>query len=67
MATWDGYTIVSLYSNCTVQVELMMREAQGLWHGTTHVGMGKTRTSKGVTYVVARYWPPNNMVDQVAF
>ncbi|CZT25652.1 uncharacterized protein RCC_11321 [Ramularia collo-cygni] len=38
--------------------------AQCVWHSTTHLGMGKAKSKSGLTYVVARYTPPGNIVGQ---
>ncbi|KAK5113036.1 hypothetical protein LTR85_011058 [Meristemomyces frigidus] len=40
---------------------------QCLWHGTTHVGMGKAKAQNGSTYIVARYWPQGNMAGERPF
>ncbi|KAK5742033.1 hypothetical protein LTR17_003541 [Elasticomyces elasticus] len=36
--------------------------AQCVWRGTTHVGMAKARARDGSAFVVARYWPPGNVL-----
>lgn len=41
--------------------------AQCLWHGTTHVGMGKAKSKDGATYIVARYTPQGNMAGEQPF
>ncbi|KAK4950655.1 hypothetical protein LTR10_010648 [Elasticomyces elasticus] len=37
---------------------------QCVWRGTTHVGMAKARARDGSAFVVARYWPPGNVVGE---
>ncbi|POS87759.1 hypothetical protein EPUL_001075 [Erysiphe pulchra] len=40
---------------------------QVIWPGTREVGMASAKSKRGWTYVVARYSPPGNYVNQTAW
>ena len=60
LADWGHYSKRTISIDCFAL--LTHFPAQCLWHGSTHLGMGKARTKAGSTYIVARYTPQGNII-----